>query len=127
MLTQGLQICKLLYKFWFLLSIAIWLTKYGTRWLPSTELPDEQKGTHKLYDASSSSTAHKVDGQNFDINYSFPGASGYVVTDDVDIGGTIVQGMPVGVATKIGPYLVGQKDYDGILGLAFQRGNSSKS
>lgn len=126
MLTQGLQICKLLYKYWFLQHSDL-AYNYGTRWLPSTELPDEQKGTHKLYDASSSSTAHKVDGQNFNINYSFPGASGYVVTDDVDIGGTIVQGMPVGVATKMGPYLVNQKDYDGILGLAFQGGNSSKS
>lgn len=96
------------------------------RWVPSTELPDEQKGTHQLYDASASSTAHKAGGQEFDINYSFPGASGYVVQDDVNIGGVIVSGMPVGVATNIGPYLVGQNGYDGILGLAFKYGNSSK-
>lgn len=79
-----------------------------------------------MYNVSASQSASRVDGEAFDVNYSFKGASGYVVKEDVDIGGIVVGGMPVGVATNIGPYLVGQTAYDGILGLAFQYGSSSK-
>ena len=41
------------------------------------------------------------------------------------IGDLSLQHMPVGVATRIGPYLV-QNKIDGILGLGFQKGNSSQ-
>lgn len=63
--------------------------------------------------------------EKFHIDYSVPGASGYVATDDVNIGGAVVNKMPVGVATKIGPYFTGRSE-DGIIGLGFKYGNSSK-
>ena len=55
-----------------------------------------------------------------------PGASGYVATDDVNIGGAVVNKMPIGVATKVGPYFTARSE-DGIIGLGFKYGNSSKS
>jgi hypothetical protein len=67
-----------------------------------------------------------IDGAQFEIDYSIPGASGYVVTEDVEIGGITAEGMSVGVATVISDYLVRQEEFDGILGLAFKYGNSSK-
>lgn len=101
--------------------------QYVTSWVASTGLPHEQRGTHKLYNPSASTTALRAAGEKFSVNYSFEGASGYVVQEHVDIGGTLVIDMPVGVATKLGPRLVNETLYDGILGLAFKSGNSSKS
>jgi hypothetical protein len=68
-----------------------------------------------------------INGAEFEINYSIPGASGYVVTEAVNIGGAIVEAMPIGVATHLSTYLTNVAGFDGILGLAFTHGNSSKS
>ena len=95
------------------------------RWVFGKELPASQRGKHHLYDSAVNGNASVIAGQKFHVDYSTPGASGYVVTDTVNIGGAIVTHMPVGVATKVGDFLVGSRQ-DGILGLAFKHGNSSK-
>lgn len=60
----------------------------------------------------------------FQVDYAFPGASGYVVRELVTVGNISPALMPVGVATKIGPFLVDQP-FDGVLGLAFKSMNTS--
>ena len=96
------------------------------RWVTSVDLPVELQGTHALYNMSLSSTANNLKDEEFNVNYSFEGASGYVIEETVSFGELSLEDMPVGIATHIGPYLVNQK-YDGLLGLAFKGGNSSKS
>ncbi len=64
-------------------------------------------------------------GQKFRINYATPGASGFVCTDKVNIGGAVVDHMAIGVSTNISKYFQHGSE-DGILGLGFQHGNSSK-
>ena len=89
------------------------------------ELPASQRGKHHLYDSAVNGNASVIAGQKFHVDYATPGASGYVVADTVNIGGAIVNQMPVGVATNVGKFLVEERQ-DGILGLAFKHGNSSK-
>ncbi len=48
-----------------------------------------------------------------------------MVTDKVNIGGAVVDQLAIGVATKVSKYFQQGKE-DGILGLAFKHGNSSK-
>lgn len=78
-----------------------------------------------MYNISLSSTANVAEDEKFGVNYSFEGASGYVVNERVTISDVSLQAMPVGIATHIGPYIVNQ-EYDGLLGLGFKYGNSSK-
>lgn len=48
-----------------------------------------------------------------------------MVTDKVSISGAVVDHLAIGVATKVSKYFQ-QAGEDGILGLGFKHGNSSK-
>ncbi|MCJ1265122.1 hypothetical protein MMC22_004997 [Lobaria immixta] len=92
-------------------------------WVTGVELPESQQGSHRLYDSTRSPTSTKLVKEWFQVNYSFLGASGYVVRERVTVGNITHDLMPVGVATNIGPYLV-DMPFGGILGLAFKAENS---
>lgn len=94
-------------------------------WVTGIELPESQQGSHRLYDSTRSPTSTKLAMEWFQVNYSFLGASGYVVRERVTVGNITHDLMPVGVATNIGPYLV-DMPFGGILGLAFKAENSSE-
>lgn len=60
---------------------------------------------------------------SFDISYTGPGfgASGYMVKDQVNVVGEIIQGMSIEVATEVGT--MSQYKLDGIIGMGFANQN----
>ncbi|MCJ1468546.1 hypothetical protein MMC07_007175 [Pseudocyphellaria aurata] len=96
-------------------------------WVTGTELPESQRGPHRLYDSSRSTSVEEqgqgAETETFRVDYAFPGASGHVVRERVAVGDMTPAPVPVGVATKIGPFLVDQP-FDGVMGLAFKSMNT---
>ncbi|EIW80801.1 acid protease [Coniophora puteana RWD-64-598 SS2] len=96
-------------------------------WLLSPQVSSDQTAGQKLYDPTQSSTASQLQGYTFDIGYGEGGngVSGDVWTDTFSVGTATVQSMPIGVANTLSGVSPGTFQ-SGIMGLAFQGGNSVK-
>ena len=92
----------------------------------STELPSSDQQGHNVFDPSQSSTFQSLSGATWQIQYQDQsGASGDVGTDTVTIGGTVVQGQAVELASQVSSSF-SQGASDGLLGLAFSSINTGK-
>ena len=95
------------------------------RWLYGTDIPPSELGGQTQYNPSASSTFVNLTGETFDIGYGDgSGASGYAALESVNIGGATVPNQAIGVANQVVGGAVGDTGYDGIIGLAFEYGNS---
>lgn len=93
----------------------------------STKLSAASQKGHTVYDSSKSSTYKAKSGYTWDISYGDgSGASGTVGTDTVTVGGTVVTGQAVELATKVSSEFVSDTANDGLLGLAFSSINTGK-
>jgi aspergillopepsin I len=93
----------------------------------SAELPKSQQSGHELYDPSKSDTSEELQGATWKISYGDgSGASGNVYTDTVNVGGTVVTGQAVELASKISAQFEQDENNDGLLGLAFSSINTGK-
>ncbi|KIM74193.1 hypothetical protein PILCRDRAFT_828488, partial [Piloderma croceum F 1598] len=90
-----------------------------------TSLPASQKTGHTIFDPSQSSNWQPLDGYTWSIQYGDKsGASGTVGTDVVTVGGTLVSGQAVEIATQVSSQFVSDTANDGLLGLAFSSANT---
>lgn len=92
-------------------------------WLWSTELPSSTTSNppspHTIYDSSKSSTYKAVQGSTWQISYGDgSSASGTVGTDNVNVGGLIIQNQAIELANQLSTQF-SQDTSDGLLGLAF--------
>jgi hypothetical protein len=98
-------------------------------WVWSTKLPHSilsQWPNHNVFNSSNSGTFHKQLGSTFKIEYadgSF--ASGTVGTDNVSIGGLVVENQAVEIANQMSDQFASGAG-DGLLGLAFKEINTVK-
>ncbi|KAI1950434.1 tethering complex subunit [Ophidiomyces ophidiicola] len=96
-------------------------------WVFNTQLPQNAKGNHSIFDPAKSSSFSKLNGTTFNITYgdgSF--ASGGVGIDSVDIGGAKVAKQAIGLPTKVSASFIRDEASDGLVGLAFDRLNTAK-
>ena len=94
-------------------------------WTFGTDSPQSIVGKHTLYNPKSSSTSKLLEGSSFDIPYgdgSYAKGS-FVYTDDVSLGGVLVQGQEVEIATDVDSTFV-QDVSNGLIGLSYGKGNS---
>ncbi|KAL8940334.1 MAG: hypothetical protein Q9211_002328 [Gyalolechia sp. 1 TL-2023] len=89
-------------------------------WIWSTELPKSVDASgHTVFDPKKSSTFKKTAGATWKISYGDgSGASGDVGTDNVTLGGLVVEGQSIELAKKLSAQFASGVD-DGLLGLAF--------
>lgn len=89
-------------------------------WVRSTELPKSANPSgHTVFDPKKSSTFKRTAGATWKISYGDgSSASGDVGTDNVNIGGLMVEGQSIELAKKLSAQFVSGVD-DGLLGLAF--------
>lgn len=93
----------------------------------STELPKSQQAGHELYNPAKSNTSKALKGATWKISYGDgSGASGNVYTDTVNVGGTVVTGQAVELASTISAQFQQDENNDGLLGLAFSSINTGK-
>ena len=93
------------------------LTTRIFRWVFSTELPSDVAIDHTLYDPHESSTFQNGTDESFIVNYNGGYAVvGYAGTEQVNIGGAVVQHQTIGVATNVSTLRLST---DGVLGLGF--------
>ncbi|KAL7792123.1 putative aspartate protease [Trichoderma ceciliae] len=96
-------------------------------WVFSSETPRSSASGHTLYSPSKSSTAKKVSGSTWSIEYGdLSSSSGDVYTDKVTIGGFSVASQAVESATKVSTEFVQDTVISGLVGLAFDSGNRVK-
>ena len=94
-------------------------------WVFSTELPSSESAGHTDYDPSQSNTAQQLNGYTWNITYGDgSSSSGDVYTDDVMVGGVIVTGQAVELASQVSSQFVQDTNNDGLLGLAFSSINT---
>lgn len=94
-------------------------------WVFSSELPKSQQSGHSIYTASKSTSAKKLSGASWSIQYGDgSGASGDVYTDVVNIGGVEFKGQAVEAASKISTQFTQDTNNDGLVGLAFSSINT---
>lgn len=94
-------------------------------WVFSTELARSSQAGHKIFDPSKSRTFKKIPGASWKIQYGDgSGASGDVGTDEVNIGGAMVSGQAVELASKVSTEFISGSSSDGLLGLAFSSINT---
>ena len=92
----------------------------------STELPSEDQQNHNVFDPSQSQTFQSLDGLSWQIQYQDKrSASGDVGTDTVTIGGTVVTGQAIELASDMTSSFA-QGTSDGLVGLAFSSINTGK-
>ncbi|KAL9597605.1 MAG: hypothetical protein Q9219_005044 [cf. Caloplaca sp. 3 TL-2023] len=89
-------------------------------WVWSTELPKSvHTNGHNVFDPKKSSTFKKTSGASWKISYGDgSNASGDVGTDNVNIGGLVVEGQSIELARTLSPQFASGVG-DGLLGLAF--------
>ena len=91
-------------------------------------MPREQIGNHSIYDPKKSGGAVDGVGQTWSITYGDgSSAKGNVFFDTVSVGGAIAQNQAVEVATNVSKQFLQDFNNDGLLGLGFDSGNTSKS
>ena len=96
-------------------------------WVFSSELPKSQQSGHELYDPSKSNSSKELNGATWEIQYGDgSGASGNVYTDTVNVGGTVVTGQAIELASKISDQFQQDENNDGLLGLAFSSINTGQ-
>ncbi|KAL8812427.1 MAG: hypothetical protein Q9223_000342 [Gallowayella weberi] len=96
-------------------------------WVFSTSLEPQQTRGHSVFDPSKSSTFKPLQGASWSITYGDKSsASGKVGTDTVDIGGAVVEGQAVELATTVSDSFVQDANSDGLVGLAFGTINTVK-
>jgi len=96
-------------------------------WVFNTQLDAQTSQGHTLYDPSKSANFQLLQGASFDISYGDgSGAAGNVGTDTVDIGGAIVTGQAIELATNISSSFVQDTNSNGLVGLAFSQINTVK-
>lgn len=93
-------------------------------WAFSTDMPVKQTKNHAVYNTS---TGTKLDGYRWRILYGdASGASGNVYTDKVVVGGVTATAQAVEAATAASLSFRRDKEFDGIMGLAFSKLNQVK-
>lgn len=96
-------------------------------WVFSTSLQEKQTRGHSVFDPSKSTAFKPLPGASWSITYGDKSsASGKVGTDTVDIGGAIVEGQAVELATTVSDSFVQDANSDGLVGLAFGSLNTVK-
>lgn len=94
-------------------------------WFFNTGLPSNAQQGHTLYDPKKSSSFQLLQGQSFNISYGDGStASGPVGTDTLDIGGSTVQNMAIGVPNEVSASFVTDSASNGLVGLAFSKLNT---
>ncbi|KAH6610037.1 aspartate protease [Trichoderma cornu-damae] len=89
-------------------------------WVFSSETPKSSASGHTIYTPSKSSTAKKLSGYTWSIEYGDQSSSsGDVYTDKVTIGGFTVSAQAVESATKVSTQFVQDTPISGLVGLAF--------
>ncbi|KAF2264942.1 aspartic proteinase precursor [Lojkania enalia] len=98
-------------------------------WVWSTELDKQTKanaGNHNIFDPKKSRTFKKLIGSSWRIQYGDgSSASGDVGTDNVNLGGLVVQNQAIELARKVSPQFTTSTS-DGLLGLGFGNINTVK-
>uniref|UniRef100_A0A3Q3KGC1 pepsin A n=1 Tax=Monopterus albus TaxID=43700 RepID=A0A3Q3KGC1_MONAL len=87
-------------------------------WIPSTYCSSQACENHRKFNPQQSST-YKWLGQPLSIQYGTGSMTGYLVSDDVEVGGVTVANQVFGISQTEAPFLATMQA-DGILGLAFQ-------
>uniref|UniRef100_A0A8C6TX67 pepsin A n=1 Tax=Neogobius melanostomus TaxID=47308 RepID=A0A8C6TX67_9GOBI len=87
-------------------------------WVPSVYCSSEACENHKKFNPSLSSTFHWGN-QSLSIEYGTGSMTGYLASDNVEVGGIMVRGQVFGVSQTEADFMA-QMAADGILGLAFQ-------
>lgn len=94
-------------------------------WVFSSELSAAETKGHDIYDPSKSDTSKELKGYTWQITYGDgSGASGDVYTDDVEVGGIVVKGQAVELASNISEQFSQDTTNDGLLGLSFSSINT---
>ncbi|CAK7204686.1 hypothetical protein SEUCBS139899_007445 [Sporothrix eucalyptigena] len=94
-------------------------------WVFNTDLSTAQSQGHTLFDPNQSSTFKKLNGATFSITYGDGSAvQGTVGTDQVNIGGAVVNTQAVELATKVSSSFVQDTSSNGLVGLAFSKLNT---
>ena len=95
-------------------------------WVFSSELPKAEVKGQSIYNPSKSSTAQKYSGETWDISYlDHTGASGDVYWDKVAVGPVSFAKQGVETAQKVTAGFTNDTNNDGLLGLAFDDGNTA--
>ncbi|KAI9655240.1 MAG: hypothetical protein M1831_004950 [Alyxoria varia] len=99
-------------------------------WVWSTELPQRTLtrfgSQHEVFDPSKSSTFKRSQGSTWQIRYGdSSSASGVVGTDNVDIGGVVVEDQAIELADELSQQFE-ESAGDGLLGLAYGKINTVK-
>ncbi|KAF3940870.1 Penicillopepsin [Dactylella cylindrospora] len=98
-------------------------TGSNTLWVFSSVTPVQQRGSHRLYYPSRSSTFNS--GQNWSVSYADGSkASGVVFTDSVQVGAATVTKQAVQAATAVSDKFTKNPIIDGFLGLGYAKVNS---
>ena len=100
-------------------------TNANGRWVFNTNLAAADQTGHTIYDPTKSTTAAAVEGATFNISYgdgSF--ASGPVGTDQVTIGGAVVDNQTIGLPDTVSAEFASDTSSNGLVGLAMSTLNT---
>ena len=90
-------------------------------------MPKEQVGNHSFYDPQKSTGSARAQDTNWKIQYGDgSSANGDVYFDSVSVGGATASVQAVGVAANVSQQFLEDFSNDGLLGLGFDNGNTSK-
>lgn len=96
-------------------------------WVFSSDTPSDERNGQNVYTASSSSTANKLDGASWAIEYGDRStSSGTVYQDTVTIGGLTASAQAVEAASQVSKSFTRESSTDGLVGLAFSSINNVK-
>lgn len=94
-------------------------------WVFSTDTKADEVNGQTLWAPKNSSTATKLAGSSWGVTYGDKSeSSGDVYLDVVNVGGLIVPNQAVEVANEVSSQFTGDSLASGILGLAYDKGNS---
>ncbi|XP_029361757.1 pepsin A-like [Echeneis naucrates] len=87
-------------------------------WIPSVYCSSQACQNHRKFDPQQSST-YVWDGRSLSIQYGTGSMTGYLASDNVEVGGITVSKQVFGMSQTEAPFMA-HMQADGILGLAFQ-------
>ena len=94
-------------------------------WVFSSDTPSNERNGQNIYTASRSSTAKKLRGASWSIQYGdLSTSSGTVYQDTVTIGGLTAKAQAVEAASQVSSNFTMQSEIDGLVGLAFSSINT---